>query len=42
MAHHDRPMPLGFMPLALLPLGTMATVSYLFAIQGFYLQRIYN
>jgi glycosyltransferase involved in cell wall biosynthesis len=38
----DRPMPLGFMTLALLQLGTMATVSFLFAIQGFYVQRIYN
>ena len=38
----DQPMPLGFMTLALLQLGTMATVSFLFAIQGFYLQRIYN
>lgn len=38
----DKPMPLGFMTLALLQLGTMATVSFLFAIQGFYVQRIYN
>jgi dolichol-phosphate mannosyltransferase len=38
----DQPMPLGFMTLALLQLGTMATTSFLFAIQGFYLQRIYN
>jgi dolichol-phosphate mannosyltransferase len=38
----DRPMPLGFMTLALLQLGTMATVSFLFAIQGFYIQRMYN
>jgi dolichol-phosphate mannosyltransferase len=38
----DRPMPLGFMTLALLQLGTMAVVSFLFAIQGFYIQRIYN
>ena len=37
-----RPMPLGFMTLALLQLATMATVSFLFAIQGFYIQRIYN
>lgn len=37
-----RPMPLGFMTLALLQLGTMAVVSFLFAIQGFYIQRIYN
>jgi glycosyltransferase involved in cell wall biosynthesis len=38
----DQPMPLGFMTLALLQLGTMATTSFLFAIQGFYLQRMYN
>ncbi len=38
----ERPMPLGFMTLALLQLGTMAVVSLLFAIQGFYIQRIYN
>lgn len=38
----DRPMPLGFMTLTLLQLGTMATMSFLFAIQGFYVQRIYN
>lgn len=38
----DQAMPLGFMTLALLQLGTMATTSFLFAIQGFYLQRMYN
>jgi dolichol-phosphate mannosyltransferase len=36
------PMPVGFMTQTLLQLGTLAALSLLFAIQGFYIQRIYN
>lgn len=36
------PIPLGFMTQSLLQLGTLGALSLLFAIQGFYIQRIYN
>jgi polyisoprenyl-phosphate glycosyltransferase len=38
---HDG-LPAGFLTQTLLQLGTLATVSFLIAIQGFYIHRIYN
>ena len=36
------PLPLGFMTQVLLQLVTLAALAFLFAIHGFYIQRIYN
>lgn len=38
----DRELPLGFMTQTLLQLGSVGSLALLFAIQGFYIQRIYN
>ena len=38
----EREMPLGFMTQTLLQLGTLGALALLFAVQGFYIQRIYN
>jgi len=38
----QRDMPIGFMTQTLLQLGTVGSLALLFAVQGFYIQRIYN